>query len=180
MKKLLLALAGVFSAIPGVAVIQSGIGSPPSYKVLFGGVIEAFGAFSLLLLWINRKKIQRLAARRVTRVAVLLTVLCFVLISVYIALFAICVVEHRRGTAYYPLWTSGKLADMVTRAGSRRAAIERYGIAAVSEAIDEMPGIATGLTTVVLLFLYQSIFTTLTIMFGLLGFYERKQLEGRS
>jgi hypothetical protein len=179
MKKFLLAVAGVFGAIPGLTVIQSGIGAPPGYKVLFGGVIEAFGTLSLLLLWINRKKIKRLSARRVTKRALALASLCFAFIAVYITLFNYCVVAHQRGTAYYPLWTSGKIADMVTRAGSRRAAIERYGIAAVDQAIDEMPGVPLELTAVVLLFLYQGIFTTLSVLFGLLGFYEGKQIEER-
>jgi hypothetical protein len=179
MKKLLLAVAGVFGAIPGLTVIQSGIGAPPGYKVLFGGVIEAFGTLSLLLLWVNRKKIKRLAARRVTKRTLALASVCFAFIALYITLFSFCVVVHQRGTAYYPLWTSGKIADMVARAGSRKAAIERYGIAAVAQAIDEMPGIPLELTTIVLLFIYQGIFTTLSIMFGLLGFYEGKQLEER-
>jgi hypothetical protein len=176
MKRLLLAVTGLLGAIPGLAVIQSGIGSPPGYKILFGGTIETFGALSLLLLWINRKKIKRLAARRVTRTAIALAALCFVFIAFYITLFSLCVVGHQRGTAYYPLWTGGKAADMVARAGSRRAAIERYGIDAVVQAIDEMPGGAVELTTVVLLFVYQGIFTTLSLMFGLVSFYEGKQL----
>lgn len=180
MKKLLLAAAGIFSAIPGLAIIQIGVGAPPGYKVLFGGVIEAFGTVSLLLLWVNRKRIKRYTARRVTRQATALVMGCFICIAFYISLFSFCVVEHRRGTAYYPLWTSGKIADMVVRAGSRRAAIEKYGIAAVVQAIDEMPSISLALTTVTLLFVYQGIFTTLSIMFGLLGFYEGKQIEERA
>src|SRR5438105_1728627 len=150
MKKLLLAIAGIFGAIPGLTVIQSGIGAPPGYKLLFGGVIEAFGTLSLLVLWVNRKKIKRHAARRVTKWAIALAALCFVCIALYISLFSFCVVAHKRGTAYYPLWTSGNIADMVARAGSRKAAIARYGIAEVVQAIDSMPSIALGLTTIVL------------------------------
>lgn len=177
MKKLLLAVAGVFGAIPGLTVIQSGIGAPPGYKILFGGVIEAFGTISLLLLWVNRKKIKRYSARRVTRLALGLTALCFVCIALYISLFSFCVIEHKRGTAYYPLWTSGKIADMVSMAGSRKAAIEKYGIASVIQAIDEMPSVSLALATIVLLFIYQGIFTTLSLMFGLLGFHEGKPIE---
>lgn len=177
MKKLLLSVAGIFAAIPGLTVIQSGIGVPPGFKLLFGGVIEAFGTFSLLLLWVNRKKLKRQAAHKTTKLAIALAALCLILIALYITLFNFCIVEHQRGTAYYPLWTSGKIADMVSRAGSRKAAIEKYGIAAVVQAIDEMPGISLELTTVILLFFYQAIFTILSLMFGLLGLYEGKQIE---
>jgi multisubunit Na+/H+ antiporter MnhB subunit len=88
--------------------------------VLFGGVIEAFGTISLLMLWINCKRIKRLSARRVTKWALALAALCFTFIALYIKLFSYCVIAHQRGTAYYPLWTSGKIADMVSRAGTYR------------------------------------------------------------
>jgi hypothetical protein len=176
-KKILLATSAAFGAIPGLAVIKSGLGTPPGHKLLFGGVIEAFGALSLMLLWINRNKIKRRSIRKVTKLVIIFALLCFVFLTLYVSLFSFCVIDHKRGTAYYPLWTSGTIADMVTKAGSRRAAIEKYGIASIVEAIDEMPGVAIVLTTVILLFIYQGVFTTLSVMFGVLGFYVGKQIE---
>src|SRR5436309_1030420 len=116
MKKLLLAAAGVFGAIPGLTVMQSGIGTPPGYKLLFGGTIEAFGTLGLLVVWINRRKIKRLAMRKVTRLSLILASTCFGFLMIYIVLFQSCVITHQRGTAYYPIWTTGKAAEMVRRA----------------------------------------------------------------
>jgi len=176
-KKSLLAAAAVFGAIPGLTVMQSGMGTPPGYKVLFGGTIEAFGTLGLLILWTNRKRIKRLAYRRVTRLSLALASASFGFLVIYLVVFPNCVVSHPRGTAYYPIWVTGKAADMVSRAGSRTAAIERYGIDAVREAIGQVSGWLVPITTVILLFLYQGVFTTLALCFGLLGFHEGKQLQ---
>jgi hypothetical protein len=108
---------------------------------------------------------------------IVLAVTCFALLVLYVSLFSFCVVKHQRGTAYFPLWTNGKIADMITRAGSRPAAIEKYGISEVVQAIDEMPSLPLHVTTGVLLFIYQAIFTTFTLMFGVLGFKEGKTLD---
>lgn len=176
MKKLLLTAASVFGALPGLTVMQSGIGTPPGYKVLFGGTIEAFGTLALLVVWTNRGRIKRLAADRVTKLSLSLALSSFAFLLLYVVMFQYSVISHQRGTAYYPLWITGKAADMVERAGSRKAAIERYGIDAVRQAIDENPGIDLSLTTIFLLVVYQGIFTTLCIVFGLIGFYEEKRI----
>jgi hypothetical protein len=179
MKKLFLAAAGAFGAIPGLVVIQKGIGTPPGYNVLFGGVIEAFGALALCLLLVNNKKIKKLKERKVIRISIGLAVLCFVSLALYLTLYNLCVVTHdARGTAYYPLWLSGEIAEMVNSAGSRWAAIEEYGIGAVLASIAKMPSVALSITTVVILFVYQTVFTSLTLAFGVAGVH--KETDGES
>jgi hypothetical protein len=177
-KALFLAASAAFAALPGVAVLVSGLGTPPGSgnKWLFGGVIEAFGALAIIILWLNQNKLRRIAKRRVTRFAILLTAFCFALIVCYVLLFRHTVVEHPRGTAYYPLWLSGDVSRMVERAGSREAAIERYGIGGVREAIDRMGGFPLALTSVLLLLVYQGIFTSLAVAFGLAGFHMSQPL----
>jgi Mn2+/Fe2+ NRAMP family transporter len=180
MKKLYLAASAVFASIPGLMIIKSGVGTPPEQQLLFGGVIEAIGALTLLLLWINRNKIRRLRQRKITKWAAGFGVTFLILLSLYVTLFYACVVTvEGRGTAYYPLWTSGKISEMVRRAQSRRGAISHYGIQAVIDAIDEMPDAAIGITTVILLTVYQGVFTSLVLAFGMLGIYERGSLFER-
>lgn len=170
MKKLFLTASAIFGAIPGLAIIISGLGSPPEHKILFGGVIEAFGTLSLLILWLNKQSILRMTIRKVTKLAILFGVFSFISIIIYLTLFSYCVISIKdRDPVYYPIYTSGNIAEMIERAGSRRSAIERYGIDAVREAIDEMPGNPIAITTTLLLFVYQSIFTLLTLAFGFLG-----------
>jgi hypothetical protein len=177
-KKLFLGASAAFAAIPGVAVIASGLGTPPDsgYRWLFGGVIEAFGALALLILWINRAKLRRVSKRKITRTAIILCVLCFIFIASYVFLFRLTVVEHDRGVAYYPLWISGDTKTMVERAGSRESAIERYGIGGVRKSIDEMGAIPLAATSVLLLLVYQGIFTSLAIAFGLPGIHDNQPL----
>ena len=58
MKAFFVSAAAVFAAVPGLGVIASGLGTPPGteYRLLFGGVIEGFGALALIILWVNQKK----------------------------------------------------------------------------------------------------------------------------
>ena len=179
MKNLFIAISALVAVVPGAAVIKSGLGVPPGYNVLFGGVIEAFGALAFLLLSVNRNKVRRWSNKRITRLATILGIAVFVFIALYILILRFCVVEDPlRGTAYYPLWTTGEISEMITSAGSRRAAINKYGIDAITEAIDEMPDVAVAVTTVLFMFVYQAIFTTLTVVFGLLGFHEGHDASG--
>src|SRR5262245_52375170 len=142
MKKLFQASSALFSAIPGLTIIWKGIGTPPGHAILFGGVIEALGVFSLIVLLVNKRKLKRLAGRKVTKIAIILMGVCFVSIVVYIILLDFCVITHpTHGTAYFPLWTSGEIAAKVARAGGRYAALDRYGNYSVVDSINKMPRI---------------------------------------
>lgn len=175
MKKLFLAASALFAAVPGLMVISKGVGTPPDYEYLFGGVIEAFGTLSLLILWVNKNKLKEITPSRITKLAITLGTISFLSLIIYIALFKFCVVSHpTHYTAYYPLWTSGEIAKYVERTGGRWAALDRYGIYPIESAIHKMPPYAIPVTTAVLLFLYQMIFTSLTIAFGLIGFHKGK------
>ena len=176
MNRLFLAASAVFGSIPGLLVIAKGIGTPPDYAVLFGGVIEAFGVITLLILWINKGKLEDLTSSKVTKIAIGLSICCILMLFTYMYLFNQCVVKvDGRGTAYYPFYI-GKLEKDVKKAGSRKALIERWGIAPVIDSINELPDYYLTFTTILLLFVYQLIFTTLTAIFGLLGFYKRQGL----
>jgi hypothetical protein len=83
----------------------------------------------------------------------------FLLPLFYCALYFSCVVTDARGTAYYPLWLSGRLALAVQKAGTRQAAINRYGIDAIQQYIAESPRYAMVVTTLTLLVAYTAVFT---------------------
>jgi len=178
MKILFLAASAAFSAIPGISVIASGLGTPPDYKILFGGVIEAFGVIALLILWVNQEKIRRVSTKKITNFAVGLAIGSILILSLYIFLYATCVVTvEGRGTAYYPLILTGEIAKTVAHnSGSRKTAIENEGLAEIVEEIDKMPAIYIIATTILLLLTYQSIFTALTGTFGLLAFHRGQGL----
>lgn len=177
MKKVFLAASGVFASIPGIGIIVSGLGTPPGYSKLFGGIMEALGALTLLLVALNKGKVQKLGTRQVMKTVIILTVASLCLVVVYLQLSAFCIVEHPiHGTVYYPLWSSGHLAEMLERTGGRYAAIDRYGFYPVTKAIQESPNypLSIVVTTAVLLLVYQGIFTALTVAFGILGLRSDK------
>ena len=86
-------------------------------------------------------------------------------------LFRHTVVAIDKGQSYYPIWLIGDVERMVDRAGSRGAAIDRYGPAPVNENIEKMGTTPLAVTSIILLLLYQGIFTSLTLAFGLVGFH---------
>ena len=175
MNKALKAAAGIFAILPGLAVLQGGLGVPPEQgmKLIFGGTIEAFGVLSLLLVAINGAWIRSLSRRVVTIATIIIGVLGFALLLAYIGCYQYCVVTvDPRGTVYFPLWNGGDLARMVSDTGSRSAAIEKYGRYAVYEAAKGMGELPAVETNAVLLLLYTGVFTSLTWAFGLPAKHE--------
>ncbi|MGB7844867.1 MAG: hypothetical protein WBL63_04575, partial [Candidatus Acidiferrum sp.] len=180
MKKLFLAASLIFGSIPGISIMTSGLGTPPGYATIFGGVIQAFGALCILLLVASKEKLRGLSGRKITLAAIGLASASLCFLVLYIQLLSLCVVTHPlHGSVYFPLWNSGPALEMVSRAGGRYAAIDRYGSYPVSKAIQEAPNYPLPMvtTTVLLLFVYQGIFTTLTLAFGIIGVHSGAGLD---
>src|SRR5262249_18779196 len=160
MKKFLATASGIFGALPGVSVMLSEIGTPPDYGKLFGAIIQACGVLALVLLYFNRSSLSNFRPSFLTKWSIGLMISAFVFLAVYLLLLEYCVVTVQPyKPVYFPMAESGDLAEMVRTAGSRAAAILRYGRDAVETAIDQMPAVAKTLTTICLLFLYQGVFT---------------------
>lgn len=176
LRSIFLAASSAIGAIPGVAVIIKGVGAPPASQLLFGGIIEAFGALLLLILWLNRKSISQMKTGRVTRWSILLGVLSLASLAGYMLMYGACVKRDTNGSTYLPLWLSGDLKAMVERAGSRDAAIQIYGVDAVHDAIRKERSTALPETTVVLLTVLLLGLNSLTASFGLIGLHEGAKL----
>jgi amino acid transporter len=177
MKKLFAAASALFGSIPGFAVMWRGIGVPPDYSLLFGGIIECLGVLALIVLLVNRKRIKKLTDRSVTKTAILLTTSAVLCLAVYLYLLQLCVVSHpTHGTIYFPLWTSGHITQIIESTGGRYAALDKYGNHSVANAVRQMPGypMAIAFTTIILMVLYQAIFTCLTVAFGMIGLHQGK------
>jgi hypothetical protein len=172
MKKLFAAASGIFGSIPGIGIMLSGLGTPPGYSKIFGGVIQAFGALSILLLLTSKDKLKRLARRQVVVAAIVLAIGSLCSLILYLQFSSLCIVTHPiHGTVYYPLWNSGHALEVVDRAGGRYAAVDRYGSYPVTKAIQEAPNypLSIVVTTLLLLLLYQGVFTMLTLAFGIIA-----------
>jgi hypothetical protein len=93
-------------------------------------------------------------------------------LGIYLYLLDLCVVSdaHYPGrTFYFPLRLSGQAETMVNLAKSRSGAIGKFGPDFVQSAIDSLQT-ARSITTLVLLLVYQAVFTSLTAAFGIIGF----------
>jgi hypothetical protein len=179
MKTLFLAASGTIAVVPGLLTLESGVGSPPGSKILFGGGVEAFGTLALLLLWANSDRLSQLQKRTVTCIGVSLAAFCVLCLIVYVSLFSVCVVEttkaeHRAyGPVFFPLWISGDIATLVRTKHSRAAVLNEFGPGAIADMLNEMPGITFAhiVTQAVLFLLYQAVFTCLVLAFGIVGFH---------
>lgn len=162
-------LSKIFGALPGISILLSGIGTPPGYQKLFGGVIEACGCFVLFAIWKNKGRLLRKGIAARTRVAVFLILTSLLAVGAYLVLSSVCIVTDRSGeTAYFPLWLKGKLAEKVAEYGSRDKVLDHYGLSSIqAEANSQAVGLA--ITTFILLFVYQSIFSCLSAAFGILA-----------
>lgn len=178
MRRLFLAVSGMFAAVPGFAIMWKGIGTPPDYGFMFGGVIEAFGSLTLILLWMNRAKIKAGKPKTIIVTTIVLGIASFISLTTYLVLYSFCIISHpQHHIVFFPLWSSGDLSILITEAGGRYKALDQFGYSSVYGAVQDMPFYAIPVTAAVLLFFYQAIFTPLAAAFSLVGFHKGEKLE---
>ena len=152
----LLVLASLIVIVPGGAALLTGIGVPPQQGILFGSTQVALTAVLLGVVFQNRYNIWLLSTERLTLRLSIAGAAAGVSLLAYLFLYNHCVVEHPlyREKLLFPLWASGRLAGMIQKTGSRYGAVDMYGLAAVYDAISEMPGSAYALALGTLLLTY--------------------------
>jgi hypothetical protein len=163
---LLLALAGLIAIGPCAVAMATGIGVPPQQGVLFGATELTLATLVAGLAYQNRYNVWLQPADRLTRLLVIAGALAGTSLIGYLFVYNLCVVEHPvyGDKLLFPLWATGKLAEMVQKAGSRYGAVDTYGLAAVFDAISEMPGATYALTLGTLLLLYAPALATAAAM----------------
>jgi hypothetical protein len=177
MKKLFSAISGLFALIPGFAVMFKGLATPQDYNYLFGGLIEAFGSLALLLLWMNRTKIKNIEPKKIIKTSIILAIGGFFSIFIYYSLFSFCVFgNNTKVPIVIPIWTSGKLNEVIVDAGGRQQAVLEHQTGGLEPLVNEQP-VSLSITIAVMLFFYQLIFTSLAIAFGLVGFHKGVKLN---
>ncbi len=176
MEKFFKSLSGVFAALPGVAILLSSLGVPnPEDKLIFGGIIEAIGCGTLGLIYINRNFLCEQALKKIS----LWVIICFTsflfCIIVYIILYSISVKEYEDfSRVYFPLFPSKELQNEINAAGGKFEFVEKWFGDGANKQIQKLSATQLIITNIIFLVIYQFIFTTLTIGFGLLGIREAK------
>lgn len=162
--------SGVFAVVPGIVILTSNVGVPPnSSKALFGGVIEALGVFTLMMLWLNRDWIKNSTLKKINRSAFISIIIFIVCLFTYIFLYNYLVLTVANSESlFFPLWSNGELNNGINRFGSRNELISQWGRDDVYKVIQSSSNVPLLVTTLIMLFLYQLTFVSLTFSFGLL------------
>ena len=154
MALLLLLLSASLAIVPAVAALVAGVGVPPQQGYLFAvselGLATVCGGIAFQ----NRYNIWLMSTARLSKGLIAAGGLAAACLIAYLFVYNLCVIEHPLfdSKLLFPLSASGKLRVMIERAGSRYAAVEMYGLAAVFDAISEAPvGYALALGTLLAL-----------------------------
>jgi hypothetical protein len=167
MKNILIGLSVTFGSIPGLIIIQKGLGVPPSEsESLYGGVIEATGCLSLLLIHINKYKLQTIPIKLINRIIIYTFLLFILTLLLYIFIDNYFVISYpNRTDTLFPFWNQGKLSEEINQAGSRENFL-KYGSDQVKLEINKYSKASYILTKIIFIFLYQLVFTSLVVCFG--------------
>ena len=165
-QRLLASASAAVGVIPGFTVMAVGLGAPAGRQVLFGGVMEAIGALTLLTAWANRARIQKWSLNKTNKTIKILGAAAVSALVLYLIAFQAYVFElPGRAQVIYPLVPRGAVAEAIATAGGRAAAITYNGAGEMNAMIFAHP-IGVALTIVTLLLLFQAIFTCLTAAFA--------------
>jgi hypothetical protein len=179
MIKVIKAAAAVFAALPGVAALLAGLGSPPDMAIVFGSMSTIAGVITVLVLYVRRHRISRLSQVKLRNVAIATFCALVLVVLAYMAIFEPCCVMGTRdeniqyGRVFFPLWTTGDLNQRIDAVGGRKAFVDRYLAKSAVQQLDKMPGIALArlTTTTILLILFCLIPILATCSFGVLALY---------
>ncbi len=177
MKAFFLALSGIFAAIPGLSVLLTSVGVPdPDDKVLFTAVIEVLGCAALGLILLNRQYFAALDKRKLTRLIISCFILFLISLVLYVVLFKICVITHNGNTpVYFPLLFNDALTQEVAEYGGKMGFIEHWLGDGSNMLISKLASTQLLITTILFMFIYQLVFTSLAAGFGMLGVTQEKK-----
>lgn len=180
MKKIgtiLTAASGTFALVPGIAVLITEVGVPPgTSSVLYATVMESLGVLCLLILWLNKDKLQQLTVKSATRMTILLGVSFFVFLILYLQLFGFYVISTPGSESLlFPLWPQGELASGLAMYESKIALIREWGRDDVYNVISESSNVALQWSKMVFLLVYVIMFISLTLSFGILGVHVKEE-----
>lgn len=170
MKKMLKWSESTFALLPGLVIIATNLGVPPGMShLLLGGIIEACGCFTLIILKVKKKDLQQIEPKKLQQLSIVFFSLFLLALLSYLILFQLQVIYNSTydQTVFFPLWLGDDLRFMIDHAGSKNAAIDNYGVEAIIMATKN-PEIYLALTMVVFVVIYLLVFECLTLGFGLL------------
>jgi hypothetical protein len=154
LRQLLVAVAAVVAAIPGLSLFISKRGAPEGKELLYGMILEIVGAATVLVLWLRRKHIRRLSKRRAIRVSTACLAVGLLSVFGYGSLFDHSDIPSGVGARRFwlPAVAVGPLGTLIDDTpGGRTAIVEAWGAGEVYERLVQTPQWALVLTDATLL-----------------------------
>src|SRR5437667_7234 len=127
MGAVLFALAVAFAIVPA-GIAMGGIGVPPQQEILFASTLSILAVIAVGVAYQNRYGIWRQPIAHLSRLFLVAGGVSAGLLIGYLLVYNLCVVQHPtyKDKVVFPLWLSGKIAEMVRIAGSRYGAVDMY------------------------------------------------------
>ncbi len=168
---LFVSLAAASAAIPGIALLRSGIQPPGENFTYFIALAELLAALTILYAIANKRKLLAMPIKKVNRlVRISLIAALGCLIGFLILREELVVKLPNESEMLYPLWTTGDLKSDLDSM-TKRTIIQEYGFDEVRNMIYEMDNYSLAITTtnILLLLTYQGVFSLLTYCFTIYG-----------
>jgi TIR domain len=173
-RRVLIAMAAVTATLPGLLVLTGVMLAAPGEGILM--VVASVITAVVALAWLARNWTTLVFHTRRTSNWTLLTVVVIFAISslLFMLLWERCIINHPGygETMVFPIWTTGRLTTMIASAGSRFDALDRYGPAAIYDAMAAMPGTPYAVTRIALAAGLSLPVASLAVLFGLLAIRE--------
>jgi len=170
MKKAIERIKYLFGLIPGIFIMITNLGVPPGQsKLLFGGLIEIFGAMTLWLLVIKKNKLKTLLESRHFNYSFLFAILSILFIVSYFFINSYFVKGKENHYVIYPIViTSDSLKNEIARY-KYEGLIDEYGRDEVEKFINDEEPFYASLTEIIFFLNYLFIFISIVITFGFYG-----------
>lgn len=162
---------GLIGALPGLAAILAGLGTPPERELLFKAFVASVIFVSAILVIASKDGILAMGARKRNVIIILGLIISGMAMIFYIHLFDRILVsdfiqydcQKIEVTLYLPIFPLGELAELIDRAG-RSGLISEFGLLQSNiEQYYDANWVKYLWTEIILLILYLTIVVPLTL-----------------
>jgi hypothetical protein len=151
MKNIFSWISLIGGAIPGIAIILDGFGTPAGLRMPFGIVAAVCGFVAFGVVLLIRERIKRQTKKALPYFIIFFGLVSFISFSLYWIVLNQCVFRApQHSEVFFPLWLEGNAKERVDSAGGRIAFYDKYGPGAVWNLL-ETQTTETNLTALLLL-----------------------------
>ncbi|QEC79896.1 hypothetical protein [Mucilaginibacter ginsenosidivorax] len=161
----------IVGLVPGLTVIKTNIGVPPSFtKEIMGGMVEAVCALIILLIWLNKQKLKTYTNAFYTKQSIICTLLFLLATIGYLQIYKSCTIPKgiRSRPTVQPLWLSNELKQYLIQKNmsSLTEYHHGYGAQKTDEIIQEKAPNQLLLTVIIIYTNFVFLFVFLTCSFA--------------